>query len=78
MSILFIHQIIATHKINIEKVISSFGSKIKKVILGFTPYEANGYNVEELHTEDCTLFILGKDLENMEKKKLTFPTISHA
>lgn len=75
---LLMYQIIATHKVNLEKVINSFGCEIKKVILGFTPYDANGYIVEELHKEDCTLFILGKDLENIENEKLIFPTLSHA
>lgn len=75
---LFIYQTIANHKINLEKIISSFGCGIKKVTLGFTPYEAKGYSAEELHEEDCTLFILGKDLECIEKKKLMFPVLSHA
>lgn len=75
---LFIYQAIANHKINLEKIISSFGCGIKKVTLGFTPYEAKGYSMEELHEEDCTLFILGKDLECVEKEKLMFPVLSHA
>lgn len=75
---LFIKQIIANHKVNLETVISSFGSEIKKVTLGFTPYDGNGYKVDEFHEEDCTLFILGNDLENIENKKLIFPTLSHA
>ena len=75
---LFIHQIIADHKVDLENVIHSFGSKIQKVTLGFTPYDEHGYSVEEFHEEDCTFFILGKDLENIEKKKLRFPTLSHA
>lgn len=75
---LFIKQIIASHKINLETVINSFGNNIKKVTLGFTPYDATGYTVNEHHEEDCTLFILGKDLENIENKKLIFPTLSHA
>lgn len=75
---LFIHQIIASHKVNLETVISSFGSEIKKVTLGFTPYNEAGYTREELQEEDCTLFVLGKDLENIERKKLMFPTLSHA
>jgi hypothetical protein len=74
---LWLHQIISTHKVNLEKVISSFGSNIKKVSLGFTPNDTNGYEVKELHKEDCTLFYLGKDLENIEKNKLMFPTLSH-
>lgn len=75
---LFIYQTVANHKINLEKIVSSFGCGIKEVTLGFTPYESNGYSVEELHEEDCTLFILGKDLEHIEKKKLMFPVLSHA
>jgi hypothetical protein len=34
--------------------------------------------MDEYHKEDCTLFILGKDLEIIENKKLIFPTLSHA
>jgi GNAT superfamily N-acetyltransferase len=75
---LFIKQIIASHKVNLETVISSFGSEIKKVTLGFAPYDVNGYKVDEFYEEDYTLFILGRDLENIENKKLIFPTLSHA
>lgn len=75
---LFIKQIIAGHKVNLETVINSFGNDIKNVRLGFTPYDAAGYIIDEYHEEDCTLFILGKDLENIENKKLIFPTLSHA
>lgn len=74
----FIHQIIASHKVDLDNVISSFGSDIKKVTLGFPPIEDNGYDVLQLQEEDCTLFTLGKDLEVIEKKKLRFPTLSHA
>jgi hypothetical protein len=75
---LWIYQIISTHKVNLETIINSFGNTAKKVILGFTPYDTNGFNIGELHEEDCTFFYLGKDLENIEKKKLMFPTLSHA
>lgn len=75
---LYIKQVISKCKVNLETIISSFGKDIKKVILGFTPYDNNGYSVEEYHEEDCTLFILGEDLENIENKKLRFPTLSHA
>lgn len=75
---LFIKQIIASNKVNLELVISSFGSYIKRVTLGFTPYNEGGYNIGEYHKEDCTLFILGKDLEIIENRKLIFPDLSHA
>ncbi|MHC1748561.1 MAG: GNAT family N-acetyltransferase [Cellulosilyticaceae bacterium] len=75
---LFIDQIIASHKVNVEAVIGSFGNEIKRVELGFTPYDEDQYEVRELHEEDSTLFILGKDLEAIKEKKLMFPTLSHA
>jgi predicted acetyltransferase len=75
---LFIKQIIASHKVNLETVISSFGSAIKKVTLGFTPFDETGYIIKECQKDDCTLFIIGKDLESMESKRLIFPTLSHA
>ncbi len=74
----FIHQIIASHKVDLNNVMRSFGSEIKKLTLGFPPIEDNGYDVQQLQEEDCTLFTLGKDLEVIEKKKLRFPTLSHA
>lgn len=75
---LLLYEIIADHKVDLETVINAFGNKIRKVVLGFTPYDETGYTVEEVSTEDCTVFILGKDLEDIEKKKLIFPTLSHA
>lgn len=75
---LFIHQIIANHEVNLESIIHAFGSEIKEVKLGFTPVDASGYEVKEVGEEDCTLFILGDDLKEIEKKKLMFPTLSHA
>ncbi|MBK1812753.1 GNAT family N-acetyltransferase [Clostridium sp. YIM B02505] len=75
---LYIKQIISSHKVDLEEVISSFGDSIKKVRLGFTPYDVTGYIINEYHEDDCTVFILGKDLECIETKKLIFPTLSHA
>lgn len=75
---LFIHQVIADHKIDLEKAIKSFDSEIKKATLGFTPYDTSEYHIDKLHKNDCTLFILGRDLENIENRKLMFPTLSHA
>jgi len=75
---LYIHQIISSHKVDLERIISSFYNTIKMVTLGFTPYDTYGYIVKELLKSDCTFFYLGKDLEDIEKKKLMFPTLSHA
>lgn len=75
---LFIQQIIADHKVSLNSMIKSFGKEVKQVILGFTPYESDGFAVQEYHEENSTLFIMGDDLKEIEKKKLLFPTLSHA
>ena len=75
---LFIHQIVTKHEVNLESIIHAFGSEIQEVRLGFTPVKSSGYEVKEVEEDDCTLFILGKDLKEIEKKKLMFPTLSHA
>lgn len=75
---LCINQIIANHRVDLETIINAFGNEIKRVELGFTPYETVGYELKEWQEEDCTLFILGKDLKQIEEKKLMFPLLSHA
>lgn len=75
---LCIHQIISTHEVELSKIIHAFDSSIRNFSLGFTPKETDGYEVKEVHEEDCTFFYLGQDLESIEKKKLMFPTLSHA
>lgn len=75
---LFIHQMIAPHKVCLERVIHAFGKEISQVELGFTPDDITGYERNEVHEDDSTLFILGRDLEEIEMKKLMFPTLSHA
>lgn len=75
---LYIYQVISICKVNLEKVIKSSGSNIKKVRLGFTPYDVNGYDAVEFYKQNCTFFYLGKDLDKIEKKKLMFPILSHA
>jgi len=75
---LYIKEIFAEHKINLDAIISSFGDKIKEVTLGFTPCNSDGYSINEYKEEDSTLFILGSDLNNIEDMKLIFPILSHA
>ncbi|WP_426350305.1 GNAT family N-acetyltransferase [Alloiococcus sp. CFN-8] len=75
---LFLQQIIADHKVDLDKVIDAFGPEVKKVLLGFTPINGEGYHLEEVQEENSTLFIRGKGLEVIEKKRLMFPVLSHA
>lgn len=75
---LFLHQVIADHKVYIERVIESFGEDIHKVVLGFPPIDDEGYEKKPYMAEDTNLFILGDGLDIIEKNRLMFPILSHA
>lgn len=75
--ILFLHAVFSDKAVNMEEIIQSFGRKINRVILGFTPLEKEGYEVAQLHEEDTTLFLKGIDPAIFEKEKRMVPTLSH-
>ena len=75
---LLIHNIFSMQKVNLDKVIESFGKEIKHVTLGFTPDNKSGYTISEVMEEDTTLFIKGDGFDNFESSELMFPTLSHA
>lgn len=76
--ILLLHQVIADHKVDIERVVESFGEEIHKVILGFPPMDNKGYEKQLYMPEDTNFFILGDGLDIIEKNKLMLPILSHA
>ena len=63
---------------DINQIIEAFGRKIKTVTLGFTPLEKNGFTISEVHEENTTLFLMGKDFDGFEQKKVMFPILGHA
>lgn len=76
--ILTIYQIISIKRIDMETLAHSFEKDVTDVRLCFTPINKEAYNVNLHKKEDCTLFILGEDLEKREMEKMIFPAISHA
>lgn len=72
---LFIHGVFSESNIDIDKVIQAFGKSIKQVVLGFVPYDTEGYNCMELQQDDTTLFVRGIEFG---KERLMYPTLSHA
>lgn len=76
--VLRIHQIFGRKKVDILRFAKSFGDKVKEVVLSYTPCDTEGLLVREHEEEDSTLFILGKDLERIEREKMMFPVLSHA
>ncbi|MBQ9887207.1 MAG: GNAT family N-acetyltransferase [Lachnospiraceae bacterium] len=75
---LLIHNVFSEKPVKLDKVIEAFGSEIKHVELGFTPYDCEDYDCELINEEDTTFFVKGKLLEGFENAKLMFPTLSHA
>ena len=81
--VLHIQQIFGREKIDLLRLAKSlreniFEKNIKEVSFGFTPCDTKNLLVREHKEEDCTLFIIGTDLERIERDKLMFPVLSHA
>lgn len=74
---LFIDQIFAPDKVNVDEVIASFGKDVKKVTLGFTPLDEDGFSWEESMDEDTILHGKGSSLIELEGLKQRIPTLSH-
>lgn len=77
--VLNINGIFCDRNFDLDKVINVLmDSKTKKVNLGFTPIDTNGYEKSILTDDNNTLFIL-KDTENIFRENyLMFPVLSHA
>lgn len=75
---LLIHGFFSKNQVSLEDVIQSFGSNIKKVILGFAPKDVTGYTRTQVQEEDTTLFVKGAGFADFEKNYLMFPTLVHA
>lgn len=61
-----------------DDVIASFGSRIRNVILFFTPVDITGYEEKVVEEEDTTFFVKGKAFETLGDYKFMFQAIAHA
>lgn len=76
---LYLYDIFSMAKIDLDDVIKSLTNKnVKKVVLGFTPYDINGYHETLLQEEDTTLFVMKDKADLFKNNKLMFPVLSHA
>ncbi len=73
---LILHAVIGNG--DIDQVISSFGDKIRRVVLGFTPKDTSGYEKSEVHEDDTTLFVQGRFFEETKDDDYMFQPITHA
>jgi GNAT superfamily N-acetyltransferase len=75
--VLLLHQIFSPQKVDIDEIVSAFGKEVKKVILGFSPLETDGFEAEEITEADTTLFVKGTSIDTMETFHQRIPTLSH-
>lgn len=75
---LFVHGVFAETPIEPSDIAKTFGQNIKKVRLGFTPFDTAGYTLREVKEEDTTLFLKGEGFGFWAADKLMFPTLAHA
>lgn len=75
---LYIHQIVGETKADLSRLAASFGADVTQAVFCFTPADREQLPSRPHKEEDCTLFLLGKDLDRIEQDKLLFPTLSHA
>lgn len=70
-------QIFGKEEVDIARLAKAFG-EVAEVVLGYTPVHKEKFLVREHKEEDCTLFIIGENLRNIEREKMMFPVLSHA
>lgn len=75
---LFVHAVFAKTPVEPSDTAKTFGKNIKKVRLGFAPFDTAGYTLREVREEDTTLFLKGEGFTFWDADKLMFPTLSHA
>lgn len=75
---LLIYQVIGKEEIDIKKVAGAFEGEFSEIVLGYTPMQKEAFQVREHKEEDCTLFVLGEALKQVEKQQMMFPILSHA
>lgn len=74
---LLIHNIFSPNPVTPEQAAAAFGG-ICKVVLGFAPLNAEGFEKEDYHEDDCTFFVKGEVFADFVPMGLRIPSLSHA
>lgn len=76
---LYLNDIFCSHNICLDDVISIMSkSNTKRVVLGFTPKCADGYDCIPLNLDNNTLFVLKQQVSIFDKHRLMLPILSHS
>lgn len=73
-----ISDIFSKNKIDINDLMSKLGANTHRVILNFTPDNTDGFDEEQLHADNTTLFLKGGIISDLRHEKIMFPELSHA
>lgn len=73
-----IYQIFGKEEVDMLRLAKTIHPESTEAVLGYTPVHKEKYSVREHKEEDCTMFIIGEDLECIEQEKMMFPLLSHA
>lgn len=76
--VLFLYDVFADKRVDLDSVIEAFGKEVRRVELGFTPFPGSGYEKKIWKEEDTTLFVKGKELLGFSARDMMFPLLSHA
>lgn len=78
-SILYLMDVYCKREILLDDVIEAMANKdIKKVVLGFTPKNTKSFDIDLLHEEYTTLFVMKDKMDIFNNNRMRFPSLSHA
>ncbi|WP_167956103.1 GNAT family N-acetyltransferase [Anaerosporobacter faecicola] len=75
---LYLQGILAKHVVDQEALFAMLSTVYTEIHLGFVPLQKEGFEINDFKEEDSTLFIMGEDLDRIEKDHLIFTIYSHA
>lgn len=73
-----IHQVFSRTVTDLDTVLGFLGEETKRVTLGFTPADSQGYTVTHLTEEDTHFFVRGKAMALFQSGKLRVPQLARA
>ncbi|WP_055670010.1 GNAT family N-acetyltransferase [Desnuesiella massiliensis] len=76
---LYLQDVFSSSEVDLDNIIKELTNKeVKKVVLGFTPNDSGGYDVDLLQEDDTTLFVMEGEENLFKNNKLMLPILSHA
>lgn len=74
---LYLHQVFAPEKVNLDRIAAAFGREVTSLILGFSPIEKQGFTCRKMKDSDTVLHVKGSALDRIERECLRIPELAH-